>query len=184
MGTLDRAARQTLGKAANAKGKDGELRVANFLRDNGWPQAQRRVKTGWSVTGRASADLGDIDGTPKIAWQVKAGETRDTALVIARLLLEATEQAVAAGADFGFAVVRRLGKADAGSWWAWCTANDLWALIELARDPENVLLAPEAESVPVRLELRDLVRLLRRAGYGGEAAFTGILFARRAADRG
>ncbi|MFK0249254.1 hypothetical protein ACIQUM_31535 [Amycolatopsis azurea] len=82
------------------------------------------------------------------------------------ILGQTTGQAVAAGADYGVLVQRRDGKSDPGDWWVWLPAGDLAALIETSRDPEIVRVADPRHTMPVRLELADLLPLLHAAGYG------------------
>jgi hypothetical protein len=45
-------------------GKDTERMVAGWLRTNGWPGCERRVKTGYRVPGREDPDQGDLTGCP------------------------------------------------------------------------------------------------------------------------
>ena len=73
---------------------------------------------------------------------------------------------MAAGADYGILVQRRVGKSNPGAWWAWLPAGDLAGLIETARNPNAVQIPNARLAVPVRLELADLVPLLHAAGYG------------------
>lgn len=73
---------------------------------------------------------------------------------------------MAAGADYGVLVQRRDGKSDPGDWWAWLPAGDLAALIDAARTPDVLRAADPRHVMPVRLELADLLPLLRAAGYG------------------
>ncbi|WP_394360706.1 hypothetical protein [Amycolatopsis sp. SB7-3] len=82
------------------------------------------------------------------------------------ILGQTAEQAVTAGADYGVLVQRRDGKSDPGDWWVWLPAGDLAALIETARDPEIVQVTDPRHTMPVRLELADLLPLLHAAGYG------------------
>ncbi|SFO83269.1 hypothetical protein SAMN05421810_101107 [Amycolatopsis arida] len=132
---------------------------------HGWPAAERKPDNGWRSVDRTSADLGDIRGTPGLVWQVKARNPLSSR-EIATVLDETAQQAVAAGADYGILVQRRERRADPGTWWAWLPAGDLAALIEAARDPEVLRVSGPELSVPVRMELADLVPLLRAAGYG------------------
>ena len=59
------------GRSNMSKGKAAERAVARWLRENGWPQADRAVRTGYRSSLRTSDDPGDIVGTPGLAWQVK-----------------------------------------------------------------------------------------------------------------
>jgi len=49
---------------AKAKGTSAETAVVKYLIDNGFPYAERRALNG-------ALDLGDITGTPALAWEVK-----------------------------------------------------------------------------------------------------------------
>lgn len=140
--------RSEIGKANNRKGKDRERRVARYLREHGWPFAERRQRTGFATADRTRADQGDLMGTPGIVWQVK-----DTAQHNIPAWLEQTEdQRLAAGAQFGVLVVRRNGKADPGQWWAWLPAVALFeGLAEMSFPALNR---------PICLELGHLVPLL------------------------
>ncbi|MCP3799761.1 hypothetical protein NLX83_10875 [Allokutzneria sp. A3M-2-11 16] len=150
--------RSRLGAANRRRGAEAERKVAGWLRDHGFPGAERAVRTGFTTGGRTVADPGDITGTPALVWQVK-----DQAREAVEAWLDETEQQRLGGpgtvpADLGLLVVRRRGKADVGRWWVWLPAAQLVALVADARTP--------AVSRPVRMELGDLVPLLRAAGYG------------------
>ncbi|WP_103339896.1 hypothetical protein [Amycolatopsis sp. CA-126428] len=168
MTSLDRQTRADIGRASNRRGKTAEQAVARWLREHGWPDAQRTVRTGWRVGDRQSRDRGDIDGTPRIAWQVKTSSSDFTDNQVGKVLAAAADQAVASGADYGIAVERRAGKSDPGHWLAWLTAGDLHAIIETARDPDVLAVAEPRLEVPVRLLLCDLAPLLHAAGYGSQ----------------
>ena len=53
-------------------GTAAETAVVRFLRDNGFPLAERRALHG-------STDRGDITGTPGLVWEVKGGDAAKTA---------------------------------------------------------------------------------------------------------
>lgn len=93
-----------------AKGTAAESAVAAFLRDHGWPHAERRSLNG-------ATDKGDITGTPGIAWEVKyAG----SGLRMAEWLTETQEERGHARADHGILIVKPRGKGDkrTGEWFA------------------------------------------------------------------
>ncbi|GAA1962066.1 hypothetical protein [Amycolatopsis minnesotensis] len=166
MSTLDRQTRAEIGRSSNRRGKEAEQAVARWLREHGWPDAQRMVRTGWKVGDRRSRDHGDIDNTPRLAWQVKISPEDFTDSRVLVVLAATADQAVASGADYGIAIERRVGKTDPGRWWAWITAGDLYALAETARNPFVLAVPQPVLEMPVRLLLRDLVPLLHAAGYG------------------
>ncbi|WP_134663955.1 hypothetical protein [Amycolatopsis sp. CFH S0078] len=157
--------RAEIGRANRDKGIRAERDVGRYLRVHGWPDAERKSDNGWKASDRESADLGDIRGTPGLVFQVKARGSLSTR-EITGILAETTEQAMAAGADYGVVVQRRDGKSDPGVWWAWLPAADVGGLIEAARNPDALYVADPKLGMPVRLELADLVTLLHRAGYG------------------
>lgn len=150
-----------IGKASRTKGIRAELDLARYLR-NWWPQAERMVATGFRSGKHVSEDVGDIRGTPGVVWQIKAVTDISDAQIVT--FLDATEsQAVAAGADYGILVQRRLGKADPGNWWAWLPIGDLGQLA--TRDLGSPLRRSDL-IIPVRLQLQHVVALLLNAGYG------------------
>ncbi|WP_370944042.1 hypothetical protein AB5J62_33715 [Amycolatopsis sp. cg5] len=169
LSTVDRRTRAEIGRSSNRRGKEAEQALSRWLRENGWPDAQRTVRTGWRVGDRQSRDRGDIDGTPRLCWQVKTSAEDFTDNRVLKVLAATAEQATASGADYGIAVERRAGKTDPGRWLAWITAGDLYALAETARNPFVLAVAQPLLDVPVRLLLRDLVPLLHAAGYGSPA---------------
>jgi hypothetical protein len=117
------------GAANRAKGARAELLVVKWLRDNGWPGAERSISTGHRSTVRERADLGDITGTPGIAWQVTDNSKLDQPAVFARRLADTETQRAAADADFGFLIQRRRGTADAGRWWVHVQSADMPGLL-------------------------------------------------------
>ena len=169
MSTLDHQTRSEIARASNRRGKEAEQAVARWLREHGWPDAQRTVRTGWRAGDHQSRDRGDIDGTPRLAWQVKTSASDFTDTGVRNVLAATTEQAVAAGADYGIAVERRVGKTSPGRWHAWMTAGDLHNLTQTARKPDMLTTTEPRLDVPVRLLLEDLAPLLYAAGYGTPA---------------
>lgn len=155
-----RAARARRGAANRRKGHETERAVARWLRDHGFPGAERGVRTAYTAGGRTVADPGDITGTPCLAWQVKYCEREH----IPAWLQETEEQREAAEADYGILVARRSGRTDPGTWWAWIPLHAFASLIACGWDHRLSLTGIGAR--PCRLELRDVVALLRAAGYG------------------
>lgn len=161
---LDQQSRRDLGRAANRKGKDTEQAVARYMRENGWPQAQRRVRAGWNNHGRRHADQGDLDGIHPLTNQTKASSTRLTNTGIREALAETADQAVHSGSDLGFLIERRDGKANPADWWFWIYLGDLHYLI--VRDRDTMITEPNLSLTPVRLLFGDAIPILHRAGYG------------------
>lgn len=150
--------RSEIGRANLAKGKAQERKVVAYLRVSGWPGAERTVRTGYHVPGRISRDRGDIDGTPGIVWQIKDVAEREW-WRIPQWLADTAKQRDAAGADIGILVIRRIGHAHPSEWWAHLYLHELLGLAGGQHD-----LAPP--NIPVRLELHDVLPILREAGYG------------------
>jgi hypothetical protein len=141
------------------RGADTERLLVRGLRDLGFPHADRTIRTGH---GTARLDLGDVDGTPGLVWQVKSMRpiTRAEAMV-REWMIETEQQRAAAAADLGVLVVRR----DLWlppRWWAFV---DLTVLVGLL-DPVIGTLPGVLSGIPVRIELDELCTILRRAGYG------------------
>lgn len=150
--------RARLGKANRDKGARAERDLVKWLRVNGWPGAERAVRTGYRTTNRTSADPGDVTGTPGIVWQVKHSATFDEPAKLARHLAATEQQRAAATADLGLLVQRRTGAPDAGRWWVHITGRAFAQL--LTGQP-----APDFDCT-ARVTLAELVPLLHRAGYG------------------
>lgn len=123
-------------------GTRAETAVVKYLRDHGFPHAERRALAG-------ALDKGDITGTPGIVWEVKGGEAAKTASdgQILKWLEETDREAENAGTLYGVLIVQRSRKAT-GSWWA----VDSW---------------PLKGQRGMRLHLlSDYVRSLRLDGFG------------------
>lgn len=150
--------RSEIGRANLAKGKAQERKVVSYLRVNGWPGAERTVRTGYHAPGRISRDRGDIDGTPGIVWQIKDVAERDW-WRIPQWLAATEEQRNAAAADVGILVIRRAGHATPAEWWAHLYLHELVGLACGVYDQVT-------PNVPVRLELQHVLPLLHDAGYG------------------
>lgn len=148
-------------------GTAGETAVVRYLNANGFPHAERRALAG-------AYDLGDITGTPGVAWEVKAGQAAKTAgdKQVTDWLVETETERVNARADVGVLVMARAGygAARAGQWWAVVPG---WAFVYIGGwQIPGVDFFPTSyrrhlsDVGPVRLWLTDLVYLLRAAGYG------------------
>jgi hypothetical protein len=89
--------------------------VCKWLRANGFPHAERAIRSGITAADRVVADVGDITGTPGIVWQVK-DVARSS---IPTWLMETGDQRLAARADAGVLVYRARGVGDVGAWRSW-----------------------------------------------------------------
>lgn len=98
------------GRASKAKGYAGEAAVVKWLRENGWPYAERR-RAG------ATKDTGDIVGVvPGLVLEVK----NRSRLAIPEWLRQLDEERAAFDppAWAGTLVVKPTGVTDVGDWWA------------------------------------------------------------------
>lgn len=156
---------------SQAKGKRAERDLANWFKVNGYPNADRAVKTGTSQT----HDAGDLilehhtDGFPmfRLCVEVKhhAGGLSD--LQVKSFCDKLISQRVMCRAKMGILVERRDRVADPGRWWAYVHARD-FALLELGHAVYENLL-PGNTFRPVRVPMAYLVTLLRRAGLAANA---------------
>lgn len=154
-------------------GKETERRVVGVFRAAGWTGAERKVRTGYRVPGRTVQDQGDLTGIPGLCVQVKSLRDKRPGrdpngpmeLMIPTWLDETEAQRKASGAVLGLLVVRRWTTADAASWWCFLRLEDLHGLLT-GRLGTPGAPADHLESAPVRLELRDVVAILRGQGWG------------------
>ena len=90
-------------RSARQAGTRWETAIVGYLRDQGWPHAERRARTG-------AHDQGDITGVVGVCIEAK-----DTArFEPARFLTEAQTEAVNAKAGIGAAWIKRRGKSSPG----------------------------------------------------------------------
>jgi Holliday junction resolvase len=107
---------------AKQKGTLAETALVKFLQSAGFPGAERRALAGVN-------DLGDITGTPCLAWEVKNHKTYH----IPAWLKETKVEQDNAEADFGILVVKPNGVGlDAGKWWAIMSVEDITNLLREA----------------------------------------------------
>lgn len=161
-------------KAHRDRGVATEQLAARFLREHGFPGAERAVKTGLRTVDRAVADPGDLTGTPGLVWQIKALKPLTAAEnLVPRWMVETEQQRAAAHADLGLLVVRR-DQRPAEQWFAFLPLPDLHGLCGVTEDGRVRLDNPgpwgdDRDAFvrwPARLYLGDLVTLLRVCGYG------------------
>lgn len=161
--TTDASAR---GRANRNRGSKAELDVAKWFRPNGFPQAERAVRTGYTTTTRTSADPGDLTGLGDVVVSIKdvdEDRARQPA-VLAGWLAELDAMAAPAGA-VRLLVAKRRGSADPGSWWCWMRLRTLAGLLAETAGRFDVELVAEPDA-PVRMQLAAVVPLLRAAGHG------------------
>ena len=144
-------------------GTAAETAVVRYLRDHGFPHAERRAL-------RGARDAGDITGTPGICWSIKGGQAAKSASdgLVEDWLYELDKQIDNSHSVYGILVMQRRGYGPdrAGRWWA-ITRLDSFVLIA-AREASTHQY--DLSRAPVRVHLADMCQLLRRAGYGTEVA--------------
>jgi len=108
---------------AKAKGTAAETALVKYLRDHGFPGAERRALTG-------EFDQGDVTGTPCLAWEVK----NHRSYKFPEWLKEAQVEAKNAKADFGILVVKPngVGLTSAHKFWAVLSVEDMVHLLREA----------------------------------------------------
>lgn len=106
------------------KGTAAETLAVGYLRDHGWPHAERRSLHG-------SLDRGDVTGTPGVAWEVKVGHAA-SGMPLSSWMTQTAVERLNARADFGVLVVkpRRYGPKSIASWLAFMYEPDLAALVQ------------------------------------------------------
>jgi hypothetical protein len=112
-------------------GTSGESAVAKHLRENGYPNAERRALHG-------TTDLGDIVGTP-FAVEVKAGKAAEVSAPADLLAWQSQTltETINSGNRIGVLVCKRkgVGATRVGEWWAWLYLPHLagiWGLTDPA----------------------------------------------------
>jgi hypothetical protein len=144
-------------------GTEVESAIVEYLRDHGYPFAERRSL-------RGTNDQGDITGLgPGLVIECKGGHAAEAAsdAQILAWLRETEVERQNAKADVGVLVTKRkgYGRANAGLWWAHMDAGTFFHLLAEATLKSWAGLHI-THSIPIRMHLRDAVTLLRSAGYG------------------
>lgn len=152
----------TQNAANRRRGKTAEVKVANYLREQGWPHAERARRTGFRVPGREVADPGDIAGCPGIIWSVKDTQVERLPEWLAEL--DAMGEPGDQVGGLRLLVVKRRQKGSPAEWWCWVTVDQLHWLLAW-----NTCPSPISDEL-VRIRLGGLVPLLHRAGYAQEVA--------------
>lgn len=122
------------------KGTSTETLVVNYLRENGWPYAERRALSG-------SLDKGDIAGMPGIAVEVKYG---NGTLKIGPWLTETGIERLNAAADHGILVVKPfgMGEKNVGSFYAVMVAHDFEILVMKAAMAQRPMFVVNGQPGP------------------------------------
>lgn len=92
---------------SKAKGYAAEKLVADWLSENGYPGAERRVTSG-------HLDRGDISGVANVVIEVKDAQT----LRLHEWLDETERERHHDSAEWGILVVKRYGSTDVAKWFA------------------------------------------------------------------
>jgi hypothetical protein len=147
------ATAEARGKSNRRRGLDCERALARYLQTQGWPSARRAVVTGDGQR----PDPGDLAGLPGIIVSVKDTEVER----VDKWMIDLDAMATDDPAALRLLVVKRRRYRPAG-WWVHMRLADLLALRDAPNRPED--------GTVVRLELGDLLPLLRAAGYAREEA--------------
>ena len=111
------------------KGTFAETVVVNYLRDNGFPYAERRTLKG-------AKDRGDVAGCPGLCFEVKYAGVN---LKISSWLGETDVESLNDGADYGILVVKPLGLGErsVASWYAVMTSGYFAKLVQAVQLLDN-----------------------------------------------
>ena len=123
------------------KGTSTETLVVSYLRQNGWPWAERRALSG-------NLDKGDIAGMPGLAVEVKYG---NGTLKIGPWLTETGIEQLNAGADHGILVVKPfgMGEKNIGKFYAIMVAHDFDVLLsKVESQPEPGVFVVQGQPWP------------------------------------
>lgn len=159
------------GLANRNRGAQAERDLCRWFRANGFPQAERAVRTGYRTADRVFADQGDITGTGLTIWSVKDC-ARERIADWFDELDEMSDNSEHGSVNECFIVQKRRGHADPGSWWCWQWQSQYLGLYRrwLERtghiDQFAPMWVPEGTEYPMRMELGHVVPLLLAAGYG------------------
>lgn len=145
-----------MGAYSRNKGIRAERALVTWLRGNGFPGAERAVRTGYQTADRTSADPGDVTGLgPGLVVSVKDAKVEYLDAWLRELdAMDGPDDAVR------LLVHKREYKADPGRWWCWMRAAVFLDIGGRAGVPDY--------RFPVRVELADAVTMLRACGYGDE----------------
>lgn len=150
--------RAQLGRSVLARSKDDERAVAAYLREHGYPQAERAVRTGFKPVGDRGADPGDITNTPGLVVSVKSVE--DIAAIertVPAWLVDLDQMRTADLDPVRLLIVHRFGKRDVGQWWAFQWAYQFAELAGVRVESDRMQML----AYPVRTTVADAVPLVR-----------------------
>ena len=104
-----------------SKGTAFETLIARYLRENGFPFAERRALHG-------NLDKGDINSGAPLVFECKAAKRHE----LSGWLAETEQERQNAGADFGVLVVKRQGHATGAEQYAMMRFEDMVKLLKQA----------------------------------------------------
>ena len=110
-----------------AKGTAAETAVVKFLRENGFPDADRSPL-------RGKLDTGDVTGVRNVVIEIKNQKTYSIPAWLRELEVEIANAKV----DYGFVVAKPngIGASRVGDWWA---ILPLWRVVALLKKDNNEL---------------------------------------------
>lgn len=104
-----------------AKGTSFESLIVGYLKEHGWPDAERRALTG-------THDKGDITGVPSLVFECKNHKT----LSLSGWLIETETERQNADAQYGVLVAKRKGYGQAADQYAVLRLEDMIRLLHAA----------------------------------------------------
>lgn len=139
------------------KGTAAETAVVRHARANGFPHADRQPL-------RGNRDCGDLTLCPGVIVEVKnyaggPGLGRPAPNILALWLDQTELERTNAAADLALLVVKRSGSADPATWWCYVRLGDFLHWLGANITAANPM-------APVCMSLQDVLRQLRRTGYG------------------
>lgn len=105
---------------AKSKGTAAETAVVRYLREHGFPYAERRALHG-------TVDKGDITGCGPIVFEIKNHAKMDLAGWVKELEVEMDNATAATGS----VIAKKRGTTDVGDWYA---IMPTWVLVQLLKD--------------------------------------------------
>lgn len=152
--------RAQIGKASVERAKADERAVAAFLRENGYPDAERAVRTGFKSVGERGSDPGDICNTPGLVVSVKSyPDVAEVDRTVPAWLAELDRMKTADLDPVRLLIVHRFGKSDVGDWWAHQWAFQFAELAGTRVESDDMV----GLAFPVRTMVRHALPLVRAA---------------------
>lgn len=105
------------------KGTSAETALVGYLRNHGFPNAERRALSGIN-------DKGDISGTGDLVWECK----NQKSYKLSEWMREAQVESANAGADLGMVIIKPVGVGltSQSKWWAMLELADMVDLLKRA----------------------------------------------------